>query len=59
MSEKSVLSYYMYFCEYCLSLFNKTTELEILTKLSKDYKYNECQFDFYIQEVIMKLIKMP
>jgi histone-lysine N-methyltransferase SETD3 len=59
MSEKSVLSYYMYFCEYCLSLFNKTSELEILTKLSKDYKYNECQFDFYIKEVIMKLIKMP
>ena len=59
MSEKSVLSYYMYFCEYCLSLFNKTSELEILTKLSKDYKYNECQFDFYIQEVIMKLIKIP
>ena len=58
MSEKSVLSYYIYFCEYCLSLFNKTSELEILTKLSMDYKYNECQFDFYIQEVIMKLIKI-
>ena len=59
MSEKSVLSYYIYFCEYCLNLFYKNNEMEILSKLSTDYKYNECQFEFYIQEVIMKLIKNP
>ena len=59
MSEKSVLSYYIYFCDYCLNLFYKDNEMEILSKLSTDYKYSECQFDFYIQEVIMKLIKNP
>ena len=59
MSEKSVLSYYIYFCEYCLNLFYKDNEMEILSKLSTDYKYSECQFDFYIPEVIMKLIKNP
>jgi histone-lysine N-methyltransferase SETD3 len=57
MSEKTVLSYFIYFCEYCLDLFNLKTQFEILSKLSMDYKYNDCQFDFYIQEIILKLIK--
>jgi histone-lysine N-methyltransferase SETD3 len=57
MSEKTVLSYFIYFCEYCLDLFKLKTQFEVLSKLSMDYKYNDCQFDFYIQEVILKLIK--
>ena len=56
MSEKTVLSYFIYFCEYCLELLTFKTQIEVLTKLSTDYKYNDCQFDFYIQEVVFKLI---
>ena len=55
MSEKTVLSYYIYFCEYCLSLFNLKNEYEIISNL----KYNDCGFDLYIQEVILKLMKEP
>ena len=55
MNEKTVLSYYIYFCEYCISLLKLKTQKEILTKVSNDFKYNECQFEFYIQEVILKL----
>jgi histone-lysine N-methyltransferase SETD3 len=56
MSEKTVLSYFIYFCEYCLDLLKLKTQIDVLTKLSNDYKYNDCQFDFYIQEVVLKLI---
>ena len=56
MSEKTVLSYFIYFCEYCIELLKLKTKKDILTKLSKDYKYNDYQFDFYIQEVVLKLI---
>ena len=54
--EKTVLSYFIYFCEYCLELLTFKTQIEVLTKLSTDYKYNDCQFDFYIQEIVLKLI---
>ena len=54
MSEKIVLSYYIYFCEYCLSLFNMTNEYDIISSL----KYDDSGFDLYIQEVIMKLMKI-
>ena len=57
MSEKTVLSYFIYFCEYCLDLLKLKSQIEVLSKLSMDYKYNDCQFDFYIQEVVLKLIK--
>ena len=57
MSEKKILIYYIYFCEYCLSLF-KLSESEIINKLSNDYKYTTCQFSVYIEEVILKLIHM-
>ena len=57
ISEKILLIYYIYFCEYCLTLFT-LTEREIITKVSHDYKYNNCQFSFYIQEVILKLIQL-
>ena len=56
MSEKTVLSYFMYFCEYCLELLKMKTQIDVLPKLYTDYKYNDCQFDFYIQEIILKLI---
>ena len=56
MSEKTVLSYFMYFCEYCLDLLKLKTQIDVLSKLSTDYKYNDCQFDFYIQEIVLKLI---
>ena len=57
MSEKTVLSYFIYFCEYCLDLFKLNSQIEILTKLSKDYEFNDCQFEFYIKEVILKLVE--
>ena len=56
MSEKTVLSYFIYFCEYCLDLLKLKTQIDVLSKLSSDYKYNDCQFDFYIQEIVLKLI---
>ena len=56
MSEKTVLSYYIYFCEYCIELLKLKTKNDVLTKLTKDYKYNDYQFDFYIQEIVLKLI---
>ena len=57
MNEKTVLAYYMYFCEYCLDLFKLKTQKDIITKVTNDYKNNDCQFDFYIQEVILELVK--
>ena len=56
MSEKTVLSCFIYFCEYCLELLKLKTQMEVLTKLSTDYKYSDCQFDFYIQEIVLKLV---
>ena len=56
MSEKIVLSYFIYFCEHCLELLKLKTQFDALNKLSIDYKYNGYQFDFYIQEVVLKLI---
>ena len=56
MSEKTVLSYFMYFCEYCLELLKMKTQIDVLPKLYTDYKYNDYQFDFYIQEIVLKLI---
>ena len=56
MSEKTVLSYFIYFCEYCLELLKLKSQMEVLTKLSTDYKYSDCQFDFYIQEIVLKLV---
>ena len=53
MSEKTVLSYYIYFCEYCLSLFNLKSEYDIIS----NFKYDDSGFDLYIQEVIMRLMK--
>jgi histone-lysine N-methyltransferase SETD3 len=57
MSEKTVLAYFIYFCEYCLDLLKLKTQIDVVTKLSVDYKYDDCQFDFYIQEVVLRLIK--
>ena len=56
MSEKTVLSYFIYFCEYCLELLTLKSQIDVLTKLSSDYKYNDCQLDFYIQEIVLKLV---
>ena len=41
MSEKTVLSYFIFFCEYCIELLKLKTQIEVLTKLSTDYKYND------------------
>ena len=46
------------YINYKLYIFLKIkNQKEVLYKISNDYKYNDCQFDFYIQEVILKLIK--
>ena len=57
MSEKTVLSYFLFFCEYCLDLFCLTNKNEIMTKIDNDFRNDQCQFDFYIQEIILKLIE--
>lgn len=57
ISEKTVLNYYIYFCEYCLGLFN-LKDIEIMKKLQKDFTFIECQFVFYIHGVILPLNKM-
>ena len=56
MSEKTILSYYIYFCQYCLELFKLKDKNKIINKLSEDYEYIDTQFDFYIREIIIKLI---
>ena len=56
MSEKTILAYYIYFCQYCLELFKLKDKNEIINKLSKDCKYIDTQFDFYIQNILIKLI---
>ena len=50
-----ILSYFIYFCEYCLELLKLKTQINVLNKLSIDYKCNDCRFDFYVQEVVLKL----
>ena len=55
MSEKTVLSYFLFFCEYCLDLFCLTNKNEIMAKIDNDFRNEQCQFDFYIQEIILKL----
>ena len=57
MNEKTVLTYYIYFCKYCLGLLKLKSHKEVINKISIDYKYNECQFNCYIEEVILKLFK--
>ena len=32
MSEKTVLSYFIYFCEYCLELLKLKTQIDVLNK---------------------------
>ena len=56
MSEKTVLSYFLFFCEYCLDLFCLTNKNEIMTKIDNDFKNEQCQFDFYIQEIIILIL---
>ena len=57
ISEKIVLRFYIFLCEYCLELFN-LSEQEIIQKMNRDFNYGQCQFDFYIQEVVLKLINL-
>ena len=38
-------------------LFKLNSKIQILSKLSNDYEHKECQFEFYIQNVILKLIQ--
>ena len=57
ISEKTVLRFYIFLCEYCLELF-ELTEDEIVQRMNKDFPYGQCQFDFYVQEVILKLINL-
>ena len=53
MSEKNVLNYYIYFCEYCLDLFKVKDRNQLIEKLSSDVDF---QFEFYIQEAVLKLV---
>ena len=57
MNEKSVLIYYINFCDYCLWLLNLKTKKEIIDKLAQDNKCVDFKFLFYIKEVILKLIQ--
>ena len=56
ISEKNVLLYYIQFCDYCLKLLNSKKLTEVLGNIAKDYKENDFKYNFYIKEVILKLI---
>ena len=55
MSEKNVINYYIYFCEFCLELLKAKNRKELIQKLS--ININDFQFEFYLQEALLKLIK--
>ena len=55
MSEKSVINYYIYFCEYCLEKLKYKNRKQLLNELS--ININDFQFEFYLQEALLKLIK--
>ena len=56
MSEKKVLNYYINFCEYCLKLLKTKKKIEVLGKITKDFKENDYKFNFYIKDSLLKLI---
>ena len=56
ISEKSVLIYYIQFCDYCLQLLKSKKITEVIDKIAKDYKENDFKYNFYIKEVILKLV---
>ena len=55
ISEKNVINYYIYFCEFCLGLLKVKNRKELIDKLSTNI--NDFQFEFYLQEALLKLIK--
>ena len=55
ISEKNVIDYYIYFCEFCLDLLKVKNRKELIDKLSTNI--NDFQFEFYLQEALLKLIK--
>ena len=56
MNEKSVLMYYINFCEYCLKLLKTKKKIDVIGKLAKDFKDNDFKLNFYIRDAILKLI---
>ena len=55
MSEKSVITHYIYFCDFCLDVLKVKNRKELIEKLSVNI--NDFQYEFYIQEALLKLIK--
>ena len=53
MSEKNVINYYIYFCDYCLELYKVKNRKQLIEKLSSNIDF---QFEFYIQEALLKFI---
>ena len=56
MNEKSVLMYYINFCEYCLKLLKTKKKIDVIGKIAKDFKDNDFKLNFYIRDAILKLI---
>ena len=56
ISEKNILIYYIQFCEFCLKLLMAKKLNEAIDKIAKDYKENDFKYNYYIKEVILKLI---
>ena len=56
INEKSVLKYYIHFCEYCLELIKLNNKKEVLAKITNDINYSDFQFDFYIQDAVFRLV---
>jgi hypothetical protein len=54
ISEKNVINFYIFFCEYCLELLKTKNRKELIEKLSVNI--NDFQFEFYLQETLLKLI---
>ena len=55
MGEKKVINYYIYFCEYCLEKLKIQSRKQLIDELS--ININDFQFEFYLQEALLKLIK--
>ena len=55
MGEKKVINYYIYFCEYCLEKLKINNRKQLIDELS--ININDFQFEFYLQEALLKLIK--
>ena len=52
ISEKEILLFYIAFCEYCIELLSLNSKDKIVSKVSYDYKDNNCPYEYYISNIL-------